>query len=311
MPIAFETFDFSGYDLVISITSEAAKGIITRPETLHICYCLTPTRYLWSHYDEYFKGKGFRSLTKPVVKYLRAWDKISARRPDVLVGISTTVQERIKKYYGRESELIYPPVDVQKFEVRKGANNLLSTSELEANSNPKTLDLKDYYLIVSRLVGYKKVDLAVEAFNELGLPLVIVGTGSEDFKLKAESKRNIHFAGFVQDEKLPLYYQKAKALIFPQEEDFGITSVEAQAAGVPVIAFRSGGALDTVVDGKTGLFFDTQTQNSLINVIQRFESSDQKITKYACVENAKKFSKERFKKEFAKLVDKYADGDLQ
>jgi len=295
MPIAFETLDFTGYDLVISVTSEAAKGIITRPPTLHICYCLTPTRYLWSHYDDYFKGRYFKGITRPIVSYLRAWDKVAAQRPDVMVGISTTVKERIKKYYGRESELIYPPVDVERFQNSK-------TLKLKIIKNLK-LKNKNYYLIVSRLVPYKKVDLALDAFAELGLPLVVVGTGSEEKKYKSKFKfKNITFRGFVEDE-LPGLYRGARAFIHPQEEDFGIGAVEAQAAGVPVIAYKKGGSLDTVIEGKTGLFFDSQTVESLVSVVRRFDDSNHRSNmRIECVKNAQRFSKGRFKKDFLDLT---------
>ena len=229
MPIAFESFDFSGFDIVISVTSEAAKGIKTKPGTLHVCYCLTPTRYLWSHHNEYFKGASFKGVTKSIVKYLRRWDKIAAYRPDVIIGISSEVQNRIKKYYKRDSAVVFPPTNT----------SLLYSNEVKP---------KKYYLLVSRLdFGYKKVELAIEAFNRLGKPLVIVGTGREEVRLKRMAVKNIKFAGRVSEEELIKYYQGAKALIMPQEEDFGIVSVEAQSHGVPVIAFKKGGAIDTVI----------------------------------------------------------------
>lgn len=286
MPIAFESFDFSGFDLVISVTSESAKGIITKPGTLHVCYCLTPTRYLWSHYDEYFKGQSFKVMTKPVVNYLKGWDKIAAQRPDKYIAISTEVQKRIKKYYNHDSEIIFPPVDTEKFKIQ----------DLRFKK-------KDYYLIVSRLVPYKKVNLAIEVFNQLGLPLVIVGKGSEEKKLKGIAKENIKFMGFVKDEDLPGIYTDARAFIYPQEEDFGITAVEAQASGVPVIAYRAGGVLDTVVEGVTGVFFKDKTRNSLIKAVKRFDVLiHRNIKREDCIKNAQKFSKERFKKEFLDLI---------
>lgn len=297
MPIAFETFSFDQYDLVISITSEAAKGVITKPYTKHICYCLTPTRYLWSHYEIYFQGKAWQAVAKPVVSYLRKWDKTAAQRSDVMVGISTSVRERIKKYYGRESGLVYPPVDTNKFEIRNTKFEI----------NPKH---KEYFLVVSRLVPYKRVDLVVEAFNELNYPLVIVGTGSEENRLKSMANRNIRFVGQLTDKELAVYYQNAKALIFPGEEDFGMVMVEAQAAGTPVIAYKKGGALDVVIDpttasgSATGTFFEGQTKHSLIEAIEIFEKT--KFSKSLLYKNAQKFSKERFKKEFSSLIGRYA-----
>ncbi|OGM10481.1 hypothetical protein A2Z67_00870 [Candidatus Woesebacteria bacterium RBG_13_36_22] len=289
MPIAFESLDFSGFDLVITVTSEAAKGIITKPGTLHVCYCLTPTRYLWSHYDDYFKGSIFKVMTKPIISYLRSWDKIAAQRPDVIVAISTEVQKRIKKYYDRESEIIYPPVDVERFKIE--------------DSRFKN---RNYFLIVGRLVPYKKVDLAIEAFNELGLPLVIVGEGSEEGKLRTMAKSYVKFLGFVNEEDLPGIYKDAKAFIYPQDEDFGITAVEAQASGVPVIAYRAGGALDTVINKKTGIFFDNQSKESLTKAVITFEEDfSERIKPEDCINNTNRFSKDRFKKEFLNMVEKY------
>lgn len=283
-PLAFESFDFSEYDLVISVTSEAAKGIITRPGTLHICYCLTPTRYLWSGYDNYFpKGSLLRSISAPAVSYLRQWDKIAANRPDVMLGISNEVCERIKKYYRKDAEVIFPPVETERFKV--------------PNLSPQR---ENFYLVVNRLVPYKRVDLAIAAFNKLGLPLVVVGTGSEERKLKAMAKSNIKFVGSLTDARLAGYYRKCTALVFPQEEDFGIVTVEAQAAGAPVIAFKAGGALDTVIDGKTGVFFEKQTVVSLVAAIKKFKHlrfNGKDLTK-----NAEKFSKENFKRRFIKLI---------
>ncbi len=296
MPIAFETFNFSGYDLVISVTSEAAKGIITRPPTKHICICLTPTRYLWSHYEAYFKGQAFKGIAKPFVDHLRRWDKIAAQRPDVMVAISNEVKHRITKYYGRGSAVIFPPVGTKKFQA----------PNLESQTNPKPkIQNRKYYLVVSRLVPYKRVDLAISAFNKLRLPLVVVGTGSQEFKLKFESKKNIKFVGEISEKELRKYYQNAKALIMPQEEDFGIASVEAQACGTPVVAYKKGGALDTVIVGKTGIFFTEQTAESLENSLKNFnELIHQRNFSEACVENAKRFSKEIFKRRLSALLAK-------
>lgn len=284
-PVAFESFDFGEFDLVVSVTSEAAKGIITKPGTLHICYCLTPTRYLWSGYDIYFsKGSPLRTLARPVVGYLRQWDKIAAQRSDVMVGISNAVNKRIRKYYGRDSKVVYPPVEL----------GLFSTSLPEQKLREK------FFLVVSRLVVYKKVNLVIEAFNKLGLPLVVVGEGSEESKLKRMAKDNIKFVGELTDAKLADYYRRCTALIFPQEEDFGIVAVEAQASGAPVIAYKAGGALDTVIDGKTGIFFKRQTVNDLTAAIKEFRKT--KFNDKDLRENAKRFSKEKFKAEFLKLV---------
>ncbi len=292
MPIAFESFNFDEYGLVISVTSEAAKGIITKPKTKHVCYCLTPTRYLWSGYDTYFlEGSAERTLSKPVVGYLRMWDKIAAQRPDVMAAISKTVQNRIKKYYGRESEVIYPPVSFQ-----------FPTAKRVTLSNFQSIfksQISNFYLIVSRLVPYKKVDLAVEVFNQLGWPLVIVGTGSHEGRLKEMAKPNIKFVGQLTDRQLHDYYERCTALIMPQEEDFGIVSLEAQIRGKPVIAYKKGGASETVIDGRTGILFNEQSVGSLTSAIKRFK--EMRFERDSCIENAKRFSKERFKKEFLSI----------
>ena len=307
MPLAFESFDFSQFDLVISVTSEAAKGIITKPGTTHICFMLTPTRYLWNMYDFYFKEQSFKAITKPIVAYLRGWDRIAAQRPDVIVAQSTVVKKRIKKYYGRESELIFSPVDVEKFKISQVKSQKSPASPSEAG---RAKVKSNFFLYVSRLIPYKRADLAIEAFNELGFPLIIVGIGSEEKKLKKTAENNVKFVGELTDRELAGYYQNARALIFPQEEDFGLVVLEANAAGTPVIAYKAGGALDTVVDpvkveltgqAATGIFFDKQDVKSLIAAIKRFEKM--KFNKSDLIKNAERFSKERFKKEFKNLIE--------
>ncbi len=283
MPAAFESFDFSEYDVVISVTSEAAKGVRTNSNTIHICYCLTPTRYLWSGYDEYIKGFPLKAVTKPVVNYLRKWDLNASKRPDVMIAISTEVQKRIQKYYCRDSQIIFPPVN----------SSLMYINEVK-------LEDKKYYLIVSRLVGYKKVDLAISAFNKLGYQLKIVGTGRELNKLKKMAGKNIKFLGHVPERNLPKIYNGSKALIMPQEEDYGIVALEAQNYGIPVIAYKKGGVLDTVIDGETGVFFKKQDQQALIEAILKFEKI--KFDTANLVQNAKRFSKEQFSQNFAKIV---------
>jgi glycosyltransferase involved in cell wall biosynthesis len=286
MPFVFESFDFSGYDLVISVTSEAGKGIRTGPDTFHLCYCLTPTRYLWSGYNDYFKNPIFKAITKPIIYILRIWDKKVAQRPDIMIAISTDVQKRIKKYYHRDSEVIFPPV------------NTLMNRIIE--KNPK------YYLLVSRLdYGYKKVDLAIKAFNRLGYPLVIIGTGREESRLKSMAEKNIRFVGKLSEKELIRYYRGAKALVMPQEEDFGIVSVEAQSYGVPVIAYKKGGAIDSVINGKTGIFFEKQNSDSLMNAIKKFEKT--RFVVDNLYTNARKFSKKVFKTKILEQVSKIND----
>ncbi|MBI2268264.1 MAG: glycosyltransferase [Candidatus Blackburnbacteria bacterium] len=283
MPMAFESFNFDQYDVVVSVTSEFAKGIITKPGTFHICYCLTPTRYLWSGYKGYLGTFFRRTVSAPLVSYLRDWDLVSAQRPDVIVAISNTVAERIKRYYGRESEVIYPPVDIKIPEVRQVSD----TSQ-------------GYFLIVSRLVPYKKVDMVVDVFNKLNWPLIIVGTGSEENKLKKRARSNVRFVGQVGDVELAKYYSQCEALIFPQEEDFGLVVVEVQKAGRPVIAYRRGGAVETIEEGRTGMFFEEQIEESLMGVLRKFDEDDFDVDD--CKKNARKFSKENFFREFAKLI---------
>lgn len=319
MPLSFESFTFDEYDLVISVTSEAAKGIITKPQTKHICYCLTPTRYLWSGYDEYFKNPILRFISRPVVSYLRFWDKIATQRPDSLIAISREVQKRIKKYYGRESKIIYPPLILnaevahKSFRVHNAGKVSLSKQNADgANahsenfaSSPRSDSQSSivngkYFLIVSRLVPYKKIDLAVKVFNKLGLPLKIVGTGVEKNKLKRAAKANIEFLDYLTDKELVEYYKECQALIFPQEEDFGLTILEAQSFGRPVIALKKGGALDTVTDGKTGIFFEVQSKKSLKGAILKFQKMN--FDPEDSIKNAEKFSFEEFKTKLEKEI---------
>lgn len=284
-PLAFESFQFDDFEVVISITSSFAKGIITKPKTAHICYCLTPTRFLWSGYGEYFSSPLLRSLTIPVVAYLRLWDQVAGVRPDEYLAISQTVRRRIKKYYGRESFVIYPPVDIEKFQLPNFSSSV---------SN-------NYFLLVSRLERYKRVDLAIEAFNYLGLPLKIIGRGREERHLKRMARENIEFLGNLTDEELVGYYQGCQALIFPQEEDLGLVAIEAQACGKPVIAYRGGGALETVQEGITGEFFSPQTSMALAEKILSFQK--EKFNPKRCRENAERFGKEIFKKKFKSFIE--------
>lgn len=280
MPIAFENLSFDEYDLVISITSEAAKGIITKPGTVHICYCLTPTRYLWSGYDEYFKNSAFRFLSKPVISYLRKWDIIAAQRPDAYIAISKEVQGRIKKYYGRESEVIYPPAEIPntKYQI------------------PNT----GFFLVVSRLVSYKRIDIAINACNALKLPLKIIGVGSEEKNLRQMAGPTVEFLGSLTDSELVGYYKSCRALIFPGFEDFGLTMAEVGSFGKPVIAFRDGGALEIIREGKTGLFFNSQTVEDCMQAMQAF--SKMSFLQSVIRQNAKAFSLSRFKKEFLNKI---------
>jgi glycosyltransferase involved in cell wall biosynthesis len=282
MPFAIEQFDFKNFDTVISISASFAKGIITGPETKHICICLTPPRFLWDGSQKFVEDFGYPKLIKnilpPFITYLRIWDREASFRVDEFWAISDFIKKRIKKYYFKDSEIIYPPVNISKFYI----------------SNK----LDDYFLMVGRLVGYKRFDLGVKVFNKLKLPLKIVGMGPELKKLKKIANNNIEFLGLVSDDQLAYIYSKAQALIFPQEEDFGIVPLEAMASGRPVIAYKSGGALETVIEGKTGLFFEEQTVDSLFYAIKNFDSN--KFNPNICRAQAEKFDVEVFKK---KLLD--------
>lgn len=281
--LAIEQFDFSDFDVVISVTSAEVKGIITSPATLHICYCLTPTRYLWSHYQEYFSNFWFRYISLPVINYLRQWDYIAAQRPDVYVAISKVVSKRIKKYYKRESHLIYPPVDTDFFKPHKKSTN-------------------DYYLIVSRLVKYKHIEIAIAACNALQVPLIIVGLGFEKRNLMKKAGPTIEFVNQVSDEQLRLYYQNCQALLFMAEEDFGISAVEALACGKPVIAYKRGGMTEIVQPGICGEFILSQTEASLISAISVFAKKGYNSS--LCRKRALVFSKTKFKQEFTYFVEK-------
>jgi glycosyltransferase involved in cell wall biosynthesis len=277
MPLAFESFNFDDFDLVISVTSESAKGILTKPKTRHICYCLTPTRYLWSGYDEYFRGEVMKFISTPALKYLKRWDRVASKRPDSMIAISTEVQSRIKNYYGRDSEIIFPPIMIEK-------KNLKSESR------------EKYFLMVSRLsrsTHYKKVDLAIEAFNKTNYNLKIIGTGPLRSKFEKKANKNIKFLGKLTDEKLAYYYQNSQALVFPGLEDFGLVMAESQFFGKPVIAFSGGGAKDIVKDNKTGLLFKEQNAQSLLEALKSFHESD--YNRQDILKSAERFSFENFK----------------
>lgn len=254
MPRAFESFDLSDYDLVISSSSACAKGVITSAETTHISYIHTPMRYAWDLYHNYMKSSGpiTKLAMKKVMHKIRQWDALSGLRVDNFIANSTIVQKRIKKVYRRNSEVIYPPVNTDFF-------------------TPNNKEPEDYYMILSRLIPYKRIDLAIHACNELGKKLIVLGAGPLEKELKKIAGPTIEFTGRLSDEESRDYYQRCRAFLFPGYEDFGITPVEAQACGRPVIAFGKGGALDSVISGKTGLFFKEQTVGALKDAITDFE----------------------------------------
>lgn len=258
MPFAIESFDFSDYDIVLSDSSSFAKGIITGPDTLHICYMHTPMRFAWDDCQKYNRDFYFPTLVKKLVpfamNYIRLWDRASADRPDKIISNSRFVQRRIKKYFKRESVVINPPVEVDRFKISR--------------------EKDDYFLAAGRLMAYKRFDIVIEAFNELGLPLKILGRGPEFKRLKKRAKPNIEFLGRVTDEELGRYFSRAQAFVFPQEEDFGLIAIEAMAAGTPLIAYRGGDIPEHMEEGKSGVFFERQTPQDIIQAVKRFKSEN-------------------------------------
>jgi len=287
MPMAVEFFDLTGYDVVISDASAFAKGVITSTDTLHICYCHTPTRYIWDYTHKYIKelkyNKYFKKIISLVLNYIRIWDKVAADRVDLYLANSETVKKRIKKYYRREAVVINPPVEIEQFKISP--------------------EIDDYFLIGGRLSPYKRVDLVIEAFKSSGKKLKIFGEGVDLSRLKkiAGDQPNIEFLGRVNDQEKSELYSHCQAFLNPQEEDFGITMIEAFASGRPVIAFRKGGATETIIEGVTGVFFDEQTADSLITAIKNFHKD--KFNPRLIRQHAEKYSVERFKNEIKKFIE--------
>ena len=305
-PLAIEGFDLRGYDVVVSSSHCVAKGVLTSPATIHICYCHTPMRYVWEHYNTYFgdgkKGLVSRFLMPPIAHYLRMWDVTSSNRVDHFVANSYNVANRIKKYYKRSAEVIHPPVDCSLY------------------TPTNTHREGDYYLIVSAFAPYKRIDIAVNAFEKLGLPLVIIGGGQEEEIIRKMAKKHVKCIGWQSSETLREYYRGCRALIFPGEEDFGIVPLEAQACGKPVIAFAKGGVLETVrgiypysestpgikqkqPETPTGVFFTEQTTESLIEAVRFFEHNKNIFDPLSIRKHAEGFDKLIFKEKFKKYID--------
>jgi len=285
MPFALKQFDLKGYDLVISCESGPAKGVSVEAGTRHICYCHTPMRYIWDMYDDYKNNAGLvaRIAMPLLINWLRNWDRGTAGSVDQFIANSRFVQQRIKNIYGRESTVIYPPVAVNDFKVSEGS--------------------EEYYLYAGELTHYKQPQLAVEAFNISGRKLIVIGEGSMGDELKASANANIQFLGRQSIDRLKLHFSHCKALIFPGIEDFGIIPVEVMASGRPVIAFRGGGALETVVEFETGLFFNEQTPDSLNNAIDQFEKSEGNFISSNIHKSVERYSKARFMSEVKELID--------
>jgi glycosyltransferase involved in cell wall biosynthesis len=285
MPLACEQWDLSDYDLVISSESGPAKGVITRPETLHLCYCHSPMRYVWDLYHDYRRSAGWavRLLYPLVAHRLRQWDRLSADRVDRFVANSSFVASRIRKFYRRDAQVVHPPVAVQAFQCDQPRGN--------------------HYLMLGQLTPYKRPDLAVRAFNELGLPLVVIGEGEQQRALQALARSNVQLLGRQPFEVIRYQLQSCRALVFPGLEDFGIVPVEAMAAGAPVIAFGRGGALETVRDGVTGCLFHEQSVEALKAAVERIESGALRIDPAVAHRHALAFDGARFEREMRGVID--------
>lgn len=297
-PFAIESLDLGDYDLVISSSSSVAKGVLTRPNQLHISYVYSPIRYAWDLYYQYINESGLNKgikgfIARWVLFKLRLWDVSTANRPDYYIAISNYVAKRIKKTYNKEALVIYPPVDTESF--------TLAT------------DTKDYFITCSRMVPYKKIDLIVESFSKTDKKLIVIGEGPDYNKIKKLAKSNVEIKGYVEKEEMQKLIKESKAFIFAAEEDFGIAPIEAQACGVPVIAFGKGGALETIKGvfpkkeliskTDTGIFFRHQTTESLIEALDYFTANEDIFDKRIIRNNALRFSKVRFEKEFKETVE--------
>ena len=287
MPKALMDLDLTGYDLVISSESGPAKGVVPSPNAFHLCYCHTPMRYLWDMYHEYFRKSNpiVKFFMKSMIPSLRLWDVMSSNLVDCFVANSHYVQARIKRYYNRDAKVIFPPCDIEKY-----GNN---------QRNPK-----DFYLFFGQLVGYKRADLAIEACIKSGRKLVVIGDGKSKEAQKYANTGLITFTGRVSDEEVAKYLSEAKALIFPGIEDFGIIPVEANAAGCPVLAYKEGGAIDSIKENETGLFFEEQTAESIIECMNKFEQLESSFTNRDVFTNhVKQFSKEEFINQISKTIE--------
>lgn len=293
MPFIFESYDFSSYDLVISIGSAESKGIITRPGTFHLNYCLTPTRYLYSHRHEHLTN----SIYRLVGNILRKWDLVASTRPDAMIAISTQVKNRIKDVYNRDVDIIFPPVNTKKFAT---PHTPLTINHLPAGKAGKPFS---YFLVVSRLVPYKKIDVLIRAANLSKQNLVVIGEGSEYSKLKKLAGPTVTLLGHVDDADLPAYYQNCLAFLQANEEDFGIAMCEALASGRPVIAYGKGGACDIVIAGTTGLLLDVSTPVSFAKAFDSFRRM--KFDSQACRGSVARFDSLKWQKKLINKIEQY------
>ncbi|HFC12068.1 MAG TPA: glycosyltransferase family 4 protein, partial [Anaerolineae bacterium] len=281
-------FDLTGYDVVLSNKSGFCHGVLTSAETMHVCYCLTPTRYVW-RYQQYAEqenlGMMTRAVLNPFLTLLRVWDRLAADRVDHFVAISEAIRQRIAFFYRRDSVIIHPPVETTRFE--------------PSNTH------EDYYLFVGRLVPYRRLDILIQAFNKLGRPLYIAGSGRDRERLEALANSNVKFLGFVPDADLPDLFARCKAFMFPGEEDFGIAPIQAMAAGRPVIAYNAGGATETIVPG-TGVLFDNQTVEDIMQVVEQFDPDA--VSPRFIRRHAEKFDTQLFQQKIGRFVEeKFAE----
>ena len=284
MPLALEALDLRGYDLVISSESGPAMGVLVRPDALHLCYCHTPMRYVWDMAPEYLQRvpAGLRWLARLILHYLRIWNHAAAQRVDVFVANSANVEQRVRRWFRRDAPVVYPPVDVR---ARTGAP-----------------PIEDFFLVVGQLVGYKRVDLAIEACNRLGRRLVVIGSGEERARLERLAGPTVSFLGWQPTDVVESHLARCRAVLFPGEEDFGMVPVEAMASGRPVVAYARGGALESVVDGQTGVLFHEQTAAGLIEAIERCERLAAAFDPAAMHAQAQRFSADRFRERLQEII---------
>lgn len=288
-PYAIEQFDFSKFDVVLSLSSTFAHGVITGPQTTHVCYYHTPARFLWDYTHQYVKEKGWTgikaSASSKILHNLRIWDFLAAKRPDVRLANSKTIQSRINKFYRQESTVLYPGAEIDKYKI------------------PDDNTPGEYYAVVSRLTPPKKLDLAVEACNKLKKPLHIIGTGDDKERLQSLAGPTVKFLGFLSDQEIAVELMNCRALLFPGVDDFGLTPVETMASGRPVIAFAEGGATETVIDGKTGILFQEQSVDGVIDGIRKLDKIINKLDAKEIRKHSEKFSKIEFQKNLKHVID--------